>query len=533
MRVALAQINSIMADFSANKEKILSFVRQAREQKCDLIVFPELALFGYSPNDLLEREDLIDDQLKALKSLQKDKTLSIPCIFGAVTKAPKTPGKPLYNSAVLVGKKTHICHKQLLPNYDVYDESRFFRSGKITDNIVSVGKKKVLILVCEDMWSAERSDYINPLKQLGKKKIDFVVSINASPFSLGKDIRRQKMAKLTAKQLKCPVLYVNLSGSQDEVIYDGGSFAINREGQLIAHANRFSEELLIVDLKNKKPKVLKSKITDAEVLKNALIFGIREFAQKNSLSRIHLGLSGGIDSAVVLCLAAEALGPKNITAVALPGPFSSPESLQLAKALAKNVGCEFHELSINSTYKEQLASFESVFGPQDFGLLHENLQARIRGAMLMMYGNLKNSLLLSTSNKSEISTGYSTLYGDMCGGLAPLGDLLKNQVYDIASCFNEESEMIPVAIITRAPTAELRPNQKDQDSLPPYDELDASVQRIVTQSQAAKNETDRWLLKKIAFSEFKRWQSPPVLKISEHAFGRGRRWPISHQAYKK
>jgi NAD+ synthase (glutamine-hydrolysing) len=533
MRVALAQINSMMANFSANKEKILDFARQAQEQNCDLVVFPELALFGYSPGDLLEREDLVVEQLKSLQELQKNRSLKIPALIGAITKAPKTPGKPFYNSAVLTGKKSKICHKHLLPNYDIFDESRFFRPGKISDNVITVGNKKILVFVCEDMWSAERADYIDPLKQLGKLKIDFVVSINSSPFSLGKKERRQKMAKIVAKKLKCPVLYVNMVGAQDEVIFDGGSFAINALGKVTHHARHFSEELLVIDLKDQKSKTRISASDEGEILRQALVLGIRDFAGKNNLKHIHLGLSGGIDSAVALCLAAEALGPKSVTAIALPGPFSAPESFTLAQVLAKNIGCEFHTASIDDIYKEQLASFEKVFGQQKFGLIHENLQARVRGGLLMMYSNFKNSLLLSTSNKSEIATGYATLYGDMCGGLAPLGDLLKNQVYAIAEAYNKEKELIPKAIVARAPSAELAPNQKDQDSLPPYDELDASVQRMVTEQEAAKKDIDRWLLKKIALSEFKRWQAPPILKISEHAFGRGRRWPISHGAYKK
>lgn len=536
MRVALAQINSVVGDFSANKQKILTSTEQAHEHNCDLVIFPELALFGYGANDLLERSDVVDAQIKTLNQLLKTKT-HVPAVFGAVTHASKGLGKPYFNSAVVTGKKATYLHKELLPSYDVFDESRFFRPGKVADHVVKIGKHKILILVCEDMWAWERSDYKNPLTSLKKQKLDFVVSINASPFCLGKRERRLKMASATAKLLKCPVLYVNRVGGQDEVIFDGGSFAVDAQGKLITQSSYFQEDFTVVELgktKQTQNRQHSNKVprSATEFLKESLVLGIKDFAAKNNLKKIHLGLSGGIDSAVALCLAVDALGAKNVTALALPGPYSEDQSLVLAKKLAQNVGCDFQSISINSIYEEQVRVFESTFGKQTFGLLHENLQARIRGGILMMFSNLQNSLLLATSNKSEMATGYATLYGDMCGGLAPLGDLLKKQVYAIAELYNTDSEVIPKTIITRAPSAELRPNQKDQDSLPPYDDLDASVENIVTLSKTPKSPTDHWLLKKIAASEFKRWQAPPVLRVSEHAFGRGRRWPISHGAYK-
>lgn len=532
MRLALAQFNSTMGDFDGNKDRMLDLIRQARAQKCDLVIFPELALFGYSPNDLLERQDLINDQLKALQSLAKNKPKDIAALVGAVTRVEKGAGKPLFNSAVFLKEKIRFLNKQLLPSYDVFDETRFFRPGKIEKNFISMGKKNVLVLVCEDMWGWEREEYDNPLKGSLEKKVDFVVSINASPFCIGKRERRLNMAKQTAKKLKCPVVYVNMVGAQDEIIFDGGSFVVDSKGQILGQAAHFKEELLIVDLFEKSKKIITDKTDEGEILRQSLVLGIRDFARKNQMRRIHLGLSGGIDSAVALCLAVEAIGAENVTALALPGPHSASESLTLAQQLAKNLGCAFQSLPIQNIYQQQLKDFESVFGPQKFGLLHENLQARIRGSVLMMYSNLQSSLLLATSNKSELATGYSTLYGDMCGGLAPLGDLLKRQVYAVAENYNKDTEVIPRRIIDRAPSAELAPNQKDQDSLPPYEELDSTVHRLVTQMALPKTKEDQWLLKKMAYSEFKRWQAAPILRVSEHAFGRGRRWPISGKAYK-
>jgi len=531
MRIALAQMNSRLGGIDSNLAKIVDFTRQAQDKNCHLIVFPELAILGYSPNDLLERPEVVAEQLKALKKLPSSK--KITGIVGAITPNKNKNQKPYYNSAVVFPGAIKPCNKTLLPSYDVFDETRFFQAGEVNNRIVKVAGYKVAVLICEDMWAWERTEYQNPLRQIAKQKVDVVVSINASPFSIGKRERRLKVARQTAKLFKAPVVYVNMAGAQDEVIFDGGSFAVDAKGKVFAQSAYFSEDINIIDTEKRIGEMRQAPKNEGELLHGALVSGLRDFAAKNGFSKIHLGLSGGIDSAVAVALAADAVGPQNVTALALPGPYSSSESFSLAEKLAENIGCGFRTLDINTAYEEMIGNYEKVFGKMEFGLAHENVQARLRGLFLMMFANVNNSLLLSTGNKSEAASGYATLYGDMCGGLAPLGDLLKRQVYLLAEHYNSQYELIPKQIIERAPTAELRPNQKDQDSLPPYAELDASVERLVSKMSSAKNATDQWLLKKLAQSEFKRWQAPPILRVSDHAFGRARRMPISNAFYKK
>lgn len=532
MRIGLAQINPTMGDIEGNTQKIIDYMERSRDKHCELVVFPELCLLGYNPNDLLERAEVFEALQKAVRKIEKSVPAGMNVILGSITASKKKTTKPYYNSAVVLGGKQTIVSKTLLPNYDVFDETRFLTSGDPKQHLVKIGGKNILILVCEDIWAWERSEHANLLSLYKKKKIDVVVNINGSPFALSKRKRRENVVAATAKYLKAPVVYVNCVGGQDEVIYDGGSFVMNARGQVIAQSARFAEDLNIVDLTKNIGGVRTTAQNDTESLQKALVLGIRDFAQKNNFKHLHLGVSGGIDSAVALVLAADAIGPRHVTGIAMPGPFSAPESFSEAQKLCKNTGCDFHTIDICSSYETMIKNFEATFGDEPFGVLHENVQARLRGMYLMMFANLKNSLLLATGNKSEYATGYSTMYGDMCGGLAPLGDLLKHQVYDIAEFYNTEHELIPRHIITRPPSAELRPNQKDQDSLPPYIELDKAVHSVVAQARPAKVKTEQWLLKRLASSEFKRWQAPPILRISDHAFGRGRRMPITNAFYR-
>lgn len=533
MRIALAQINPTLGDFENNIKKMLFWTQKAADKSCHLIVFPEMSTLGYSPNDLLERPEIIGAQEKALKDFFKKKPQNIEVICGGISVTAKGSAKPFFNSAFFSKSKSVKINKNLLPSYDVFDENRFFQSGEMSEHIVTLQKKKILVLICEDMWAWEKSPKENPLKKIKKTAADVVVSINASPFSVGKQIRRLDVAQQTAKYFSTPVVYVNMVGGQDELIFDGGSFVTNAQGRVIAQSAFCAEDLNIVDLKNLVGGERIIQKTEVEQIHSSLVLGLRDFAQKNGFTKIHLGSSGGIDSAIVAALACDALGPQNVTTIAMPGPFSDAKSLKLAKELSQNLGCHFSSMEINNTYQTMIAEYEKIFGKTPFGVMHENIQARIRGNILMMYANSHSSLLLATGNKSEFATGYSTLYGDMCGGLAPIGDLLKKQVYQLAAYYNKERELIPLEIIKRAPSAELRPNQKDQDSLPEYDVLDRSVQKIVEQKQKASSTTDFWLLKKLAQNEFKRWQAPPILRISSHAFGRGRRFPISNAFYKK
>lgn len=537
MRIALAQINPTLADFKYNKEKILHFVHQAQQKKCDLVVFPECTLFGYHPFDLLERSKLVQNQEAEMKDLLKKIPAGIGVIFGLITRNSDKKGRPYFNSAVFAakGQKPKLFHKQLLPTGDVFDEARFIESGDVSKNYFSWKGRKFLLTICEDIWawpdSKGRSAYkVNPLSKMKRKKIDMIINLSASPFFPGKMKLREYVTGQTAKHFGAPILYANLVGAQDEIIFDGASFIMDKKGKKLMTCQAFEEDLNVFDLDTKESWNKTVKLSAIEELRKALVLGIRDFCEKTGMKKVHFGLSGGIDSAVVAALAVDALGPSHVTAIALPGPFNSPKSLTLAKDLAKNLMIDFKVVEIGDMYEKVSKAIEAGYGLKEFGLVHENIQARLRGMSLMAFSNKENSLLLNTSNKSEYAAGYSTLYGDMCGGLAPLGDLTKEQVYDLARYYNKESEIIPLEIIERAPSAELRPNQKDQDSLPPYEDLDKSVMHLVEKSAVAKTATDKWLLPVLMKSEFKRWQAAPILKVSAHSFGRGRRYPVAHRA---
>ncbi|KYG68902.1 NAD+ synthase [Bdellovibrio bacteriovorus] len=537
MRIAIAQINPTLADFQFNKEKILDFIRQAQQRKCDLVVFPECALFGYHPFDLLERSKVVAKQEQELKSLLSKIPKDIGIIFGLITKNPKKMGRPYFNSAVFAakGQKPRFFHKQLLPTGDVFDEARFIQPGDLSKNYFTWKGKKFFLTICEDIWGwpdkEGRSPYVvNPLAKVKKQKIDMVINLSASPYFVGKMKQREYVVSKTAQYFKAPMMYVNLVGAQDEIIFDGASFVIDKKGKKVLTCQSFEEDINVIDIDTMEVWNKTPKIDVTEELRRALVLGIRDFCAKTGMKKVHLGLSGGIDSAVVAALAVDALGPSNVTTIGLPGPFNAEKSLTLAKDLAKNLGVEFKVVEIGPMYDQVVKGLEKGIDLKDFGLVHENLQARLRGLTLMAFSNKENSMLLTTGNKSEYAAGYSTLYGDMCGGLAPLGDLTKEQVYALARYYNQQGEVIPEEIITRAPSAELRPNQKDQDSLPPYEDLDKSVAYLVERSGPAKTETDKWLLPVLMRTEFKRWQAPPILKVSPHSFGRGRRYPIAHKA---
>lgn len=537
MRVALGQINSTLGDLSANRQKILSYTHRAVDHRCDLIVFPESALLGYPPMDLLERPSIIEAQLKELERLVNEIPHSISVLVGVISKRTARSGRRYFNSAALLkrNKKTRFFHKELLPYYDVFDEARHISQGDLSKNTFTLSGQNILVSLCADIWAWDppggRSDFPeNPIKKLDRDKFDLIVNLSASPFTTNKINQRKYVAKKTASYLRAPLVYVNSVGAQDELIFDGGSFALSQQGNFLAQCIYFEEDLNVIDLGTMEGGFRNVKLSPMESLRQALVLGIRDFCEKIGISHVHLGLSGGIDSAVVACLAADAMGPQNVTCIGLPGPFNAPESLTLAHQLSDNLHAHWNEIPIEEIYDVTLRTFQTSLEPFDFGVTNENLQARIRGLLLMAFSNLNDSLLLATSNKSEFATGYSTLYGDMCGGLAPLGDLLKRSVYELAGLYNEEYELIPKRIVKRPPSAELKPDQTDEDSLPPYDQLDASVENLVEKRAPTKNNTDRWVLRAMMRSEHKRWQAPPILKVSDHAFGRGRRLPIAHKA---
>ncbi len=536
MRIGLAQLNSTLGDFSGNRRKILGAVKQAQKSGCDLVITPELSLFGYLPSDLLERRGIVEAQLKEFTRLQKEIPAGIGVLVGLISLTNKRLGKPYFNSAALLqkGRKPQFFHKELLPTYDVFDEARHLESGRIRDHVFTFKGQRFLLTICEDIWGWElpdhQSNYLeNPLKSV-RGKFDMILNMSASPFTLQKVRDRQLVVGKSAKHFKAPMIYVNQVGGQDELIFDGGSFAVNQTGKVLAQSQYFTEDFTVFDLETLQGESRKVSVDPAEKIRGALVLGLRDFVEKTGLERVHFGLSGGVDSAVVACLAVDALGADRVTAITLPSQFNSPESRKLAEKLAANLKIRCVNMPIEKSYETVLETLHSGLGKFSFGLTNENLQARLRGLMLMAFSNKENSLLLTTGNKSEYATGYSTLYGDMCGGLAPIADLLKHQVYALAELYNRGSEVIPKKIITRPPTAELRPNQKDQDSLPPYDELDAAVVQIVEKQKPARTKTEKWVLRTMNRSEFKRWQAPPILKISQHSFGRGRRLPIAHRA---
>lgn len=537
MRIALAQINSVLGDFPANRAKMLEFILRARDKKCDLVVFPELSLVGYLPNDLLERVSFIDAQLAELKKLAREIPSGIGVLAGVMTNSGRKKGKPYHNSAALLekGKAPTFFHKELLPTYDVFDEARHIEKGSIGKGFFTFKKTRILLTICEDIWGWElpghATNYLeNPLVGLKKNRVDVVINMSASPFTLAKAKDRVSVTSRTAQLFGAPLVYVNMIGAQDEVIFDGGSFAVSPKGKKLAQCLYFEEDLNLFDIETGNGGFRDEPESEIERVRSALVLGIRDFVRKTGLARAHLGLSGGIDSAVVACLAVDALGPGRVSGFTMPGPFNESRSRTLSESLALNLGIDCFNLPIEESYKSVISTLDHGFGQSEFGVMHENIQARLRGLFLMAYSNKTSSLLLTTGNKSEYATGYATLYGDMCGGLAPIADLVKEQVYALAEHYNRDRELIPREIISRPPTAELRPNQLDQDTLPPYSDLDASVRRIVEGMKPARNETDRWLLEKLSRTEFKRWQAAPILKISNHAFGRGRRMPIAHHS---
>lgn len=546
MRIALAQINSFLGDFEGNAKKILSMSERAVAKHADIVVFPEASLFGYHPMDLLERESVVAAQMKQLEKLVKQLPRDIAVVFGAFTPNKNKMGKHYFNSALAVVNKKIVfsCAKELLPTYDVFDDARHIEPGDMSRNVFKYKGKKILITICEDIWawpevtkkgaktpSPERTSFYpcNPIKKIKKGSVDLIINLSASPFFIDKVPKRHFVVESTAKYLKAPMVYVNMVGAQDELIFDGGSFAVDAKGNHLAQSIFFDEDLNLVDLE-KKEGGIRPVAKDTESLRQALVLGLRDYCAKTGIKDVVLGLSGGIDSALVACIAVDALGPGQVQAVALPGPFSSPNSEQYARELAKNLGIQMKTLPITPAYETAIKSFEDVFTKMDFGLMNENMQARLRMLYLMALTNRTNSMLLNTSNKSEMCVGYSTIYGDMSGGLAVIGDLLKSDVFRLSEYYNREREIIPGEIIKRPPSAELRANQTDQDSLPPYNELDPSVVRMVEKMRPPKGKVDEFVLNKMMKAEFKRWQAPPILKVRDHSFGRGRRLPVAHKA---
>jgi len=558
MKIALAQINPTVGDVVGNADLIRRYIARARDAGARLVVFPELALLGYPPRDLLLKSDLIDANLRAIESLAAE-TRGIAALVGFVDRNSSLVGRPLHNALAVLDDGRFVArkHKTLLPTYDVFDEARYFEPGPAAAVVVQIAGLRLGLSVCEDIWNPDAHDLRNlypedPIAALAAQSPDAIVNISASPFVLGKYDTRLALLRRQAATHRLPVLYCNQVGGNDELIFDGASLALAPDGRILAQARDFDEDLLIFDLPTRPPcatvgfarpcegqpstveKIYQPRAGVAS-LHAALVLGLRDYFRKCGFTDAVLGLSGGIDSAVVCCLAAEALGPDHVTAVALPSRYTAAQSNSDAALLARRLGVHFATLPIAEVHQAYEQALAPVFAGRQSDITEENIQARIRGVLLMAISNKFGSLLLATGNKSELATGYCTLYGDMCGGLAPIGDLPKGHVYDLARHFNRDAEIIPAAILTRPPTAELKPNQTDQDTLPPYDVVDRVVQLYVEDLASTDNliaagidrSVAERLVRMIDNSEYKRRQAAPVLKVTGRAFGTGRRIPIA------
>ena len=544
MKVALAQINPVIGDFEGNADKILRFVQDALKQKAEVVVFPEMSVCGYPPMDLLDQSSFVEANLKSLRRIQRQAPKGIGIVLGYVDKNRRSVGKALVNAAVLVedGKILLTQTKTLLPTYDVFDEARYFEPAR-TREVLPYRGERIGIAICEDIWweseAAASVRYpVDPVKDLLDQGASLILVPSASPFYSGKLQVRHRLLSSIGKTSGVPVVYVNMVGGNDSLIFDGRSLATSPEGALSFLAAGFEEQLSVVDTRKAGPELALEVDLYGE-LEAALELGIRDYLDKCGFQRVHLGLSGGIDSAVVAVLAARALGPERVCVFSLPSRYSAAASSDDARRLAGNLGVAWHTLSIEEVFAAGLSTLAPLFEDREADATEENLQARIRGLLLMAYANKFHSLLLTTGNKSELATGYSTLYGDMCGVLAVIGDLFKTEVYGLADSLNRQEEVIPASIIAKAPSAELRPNQTDQDTLPPYDALDRILGSYLLDNKTREEITAlgydsalvRQVLGMVARAEFKRRQAPPVLKVSPRAFGTGRRIPIARHIY--
>jgi NAD+ synthase (glutamine-hydrolysing) len=542
MKIACGQINPTIGDFPGNLEKVLSFSRRAKDAGCSLAVFPEMCLCGYPPMDLLEQESFVEENLKTLRRLQTGVPSGIGIVAGYVDRNRGRPGKGLLNVASLLydGKVLHTQAKTLLPTYDVFDEARWFEPAD-RRTVVSFGGERIGIAICEDLWwegeTAPGLHYpVDPIAELLDAGATLIVAPTASPFHTGKPRTRLELFSRLGKASGVPVVYVNIVGGNDNLIFDGQSMVTSREGKLVFLGAPFEEQLAFVDTEASYPEIPLPTDLWAQI-EGALVLGIKDYVRKCGFTRVHLGLSGGIDSALVAVLAVEALGSEKVDVFSLPSRYSSEGSVNDARELARNVGLTLRILSIEDIFKAYLESLSSVFEGRPADIAEENIQARIRGTLLMAYSNKFSSLLLTTGNKSELAVGYCTLYGDMSGGLAVIGDLLKGQVYGLARSINARKRLIPESIFTKAPSAELRPDQTDQDSLPPYEVLDAILEEYLVQNKSVDTiagngfdpELVKSVLKMVDKAEYKRRQAPPVLKVSPKAFGTGRRVPIARK----
>ncbi len=548
MKIALIQYNPRIGDFAANIAAIIGWLDKAKAAGCQLAVLPELALSGYPPQDLLERPAFLDDQDQAFARLMaKAHTIGIGVICGLVTRNPGPMGKPLHNSGVLFadGEVLFTTHKQLLPTYDVFDEARYFEPGCGNGTFRYQGLH-LGVTICEDIWNDKSlfphplyaTDPVDAILAQADGPVDLLINLSASPFNLGKAAIRQKIFANLCQRHHLPFIYVNQVGGQDSLIFDGDSIALDKFGTVAARAARFAEDLVVVDTDTWEGDIHGAPV-DAEQetggVCEALVLGTRDYVTKCGFSKAVIGLSGGVDSALTAAIAARALGPKNVLGVALPSPYSSPESLEDAQQVAKNLGIDFTILPITDLFETFLTALAPIFAGAAKDVTEQNIQARIRGNLLMAIANKQDRLLLSTGNKSENAVGYCTLYGDMSGGLAVIADVPKQLVYALCRHLNRDREIIPHRTIDKPPSAELAPNQRDEDDLPPYPVLDAILAAYLEEHRAIPEIVDMGfaravvedVVRRIRVNEYKRKQAPLGLKVTTKAFGQGRRYPTA------
>ncbi len=541
MKIALGQINPTVGDFSGNADKIIDFAQRARAAGAGLILFPELSVCGYPPRDLVERPTFVAKNRESVERIAAE-TIGISVICGLVTPALAETGKSVMNSAVLLqdGKQAFLQSKMLLPTYDVFDEMRNFAPARHQELFNFCGNRMALT-ICEDAWNDKhfwnkRLYGFDPVEALVRAGGNFVLNISASPFWLRKRELRRDMLATIARTDNVPVVMVNQVGGNDSLLFDGSSLVLNREGKVIAQGKSFEEDIVYFDSATLEGEMHEQIEGDEASAYAALVLGTRDYVRKCGFGKVIIGLSGGIDSALTATIAAAAVGPENVIGVGMPGPYSSPGSIEDARILAKNLGIRFELLSITDICKSYQETLKDVFAGLKEDVTEENIQSRARGSLLMAMSNKLNAIVLSTGNKSEIAVGYCTLYGDMAGGLAIISDVPKTMVYRISRYVNSQKAVIPEASLEKPPSAELRPDQKDSDTLPPYDVLDAILEDYVEESHsAAQIAKDRGfdlglvqrVLRMVDRAEYKRQQAAPGIKISEKAFGYGRRFPIA------
>ena len=541
VKIALGQINPTVGDFSGNAAKIVDFSRRAQTAGAGLILFPELSVCGYPPRDLVERSSFVARNRETVELIASDVN-GIAVICGLVTPADSDTGKAVMNSAALLmdGKVAFIQSKMLLPTYDVFDEMRNFAPAK-SQELFSFCGNRMALTICEDAWNdkefwVKRLYTVDPVESLVKAGGNFVLNISASPFWIGKRELRRDMLASIARQHKVPVVLVNQVGGNDSLVFDGSSLVLNREGHVIAQGRSFEEDLIYFDSQSLTGEMHEQIAGDEGSVYSALVLGTRDYMHKCGFEKAIIGLSGGIDSALTAVIAVDAVGSQNVVGVGMPGPYSSQGSIDDARALAKNLGIRFELLSINPAYEAYRKTLHEVFAGQKEDVTEENIQSRARGTLLMALSNKFGAIVLSTGNKSELGVGYCTLYGDMVGGLAVISDVPKTLVYRLSHYVNSRRAVIPQASLEKPPSAELRPDQKDSDSLPPYEILDAVLEDYVEDSHpaeriAAERGIDiavvRRVIRLVDRAEYKRQQAAPGLKISPKAFGYGRRIPIA------